>query len=54
MNMDREFLANSMEQWIAVVIPAAVGRSDGDEEEGEGIPCPEHTLQSKVSFWFDS
>jgi hypothetical protein len=54
MDMGREFLAVSMEPCVAVVIPAAVGSNGGDEEEGEGIPCPEHTLRSKLCFWFYS
>lgn len=52
--MDREFLAVSMEQCIAVVIPAVVGSNGDDEEEGDSIPCPEHTLQSELCFWFYS
>ena len=45
MDTDRQFLAVSAERCTAVVIPAAVGSDDGDEEKEAGISCPEHTLQ---------
>lgn len=52
--MDSDFLAACLHGTVSSWNDAVVGGAGGAERGGEGKRCPEHTLRTKLWFWFSS